>query len=522
MYKKAVGMALVAAALIAVALLYEAWQERVTPIESIVAACEERATYADIALEYPLDETLFPPEMIPPTFRWRDPTPGSRRWLVRITVADGRPDMNFLVRRPRWTARPQDWEILKHRSLEQDAHVIILGVGRGWSPRILSRATMSFRTSRDPVGAPLFYREVVLPFAEADKDPSRIRWRFGSIASSQPPPVVLEHLPVCANCHSFTRDGTLLAMDADYAHNKGAYLITAVQPQMVLTPRDLISWNDYERSGMSFGLLSQISPDGRYVVSTVKDFAVFLARPPLAFSQLFFPVKGILCVYDRQCRQFRALPGADDPNLVQSNPIWSPDGKHIVFARAPAADLRETHGQGLTPLTREDGEMLIQSGKPFQFDLYRIPFNEGRGGTPEPLAGASRNGMSNYFARYSPDGRWIVFCKARSYMLLQPDSELYIIPAAGGEARRLRCNTRRMNSWHSWSPNGQWLVFSSKAWSDYTQLCLTHIDENGDSSPPVLLSHLTAPDRAANIPEFVNVDPHAIVTIREEFLKERP
>ena len=371
------------------------------------------------------------------------------------------------------------------------------------------------------MGAPLFYREVILPFEEADKDPSRIRWRFGPIDSPVPPPIVLQNLPVCANCHSFSRDGTILGMDADYARNKGAYIITQVQEQMVLTPADIISWNDYERPGYAFGLLSQVSPDGRYVISTVKDFAVFVPRPPLAFSQLFFPVKGILCVYDRQSREFRALPGADDPNLVQSNPAWSPDGEYIVFARAPVADLSQTRGLGLSPLTRGDCEFLIRDGKPFQFDLYRIPFNEGRGGTPQPLAGASHNGLSNYFARYSPDGRWIVFCRAKSYMLLQPDSELYIIPADGGQARRLRGNTRRMNSWHSWAPDGKWLVFSSKGYSDYTQLCLTHIDENGDSTPPVLLSHLTAPDRAANIPEFVNTSPTAILHIREQFLQPR-
>jgi len=77
-----------------------------------------------------------------------------------------------------------------------------------------------------------------------------------------------------------------------------------------------------------------------------------------------------------------------------------------------------------------------------------------------------------------------------------------------------------MNSWHSWSPNGKWLVFSSKMNSAYTQLFLTHIDEQGNSSPPVVLSQFTAPDRAANIPEFVNAAPDAIARIRERFLND--
>jgi hypothetical protein len=520
MRRKAVGVALVAAALIAAVVLYRALWADARRMDAILAACQEQSEYGYISLEYPFDGTLFPPEMVPPTFRWKDSSPTSRRWLVRIAFADGKPDVRFLVRRPQWTPRPQEWESLKRRSLDQDAQVVILGVGRGRTARVLSRATMTFRTSKDPVGAPLFYREVILPFLDADKDPSRIRWRFGSIDSPNPPPIVLEHMPVCANCHSFSRDGTVLAMDADYANDKGSYVITQVQEQMVLTRDDIITWNDYKHAGQTFGLLSQISPDGRYAVSTVEDLAVFIPRPPLAFSQLFFPVKGILCVYDRQSRKFRALPGANDPNLVQSNPMWSPDGKDIVFARAKSPDLHNTRRQGQAALTRDDCEVLLRDGKPLRYDLYRIPFNEGQGGTPQPLPGASHNGMSNYFARYSPDGRWIVFCRAKSYMLLQPDSELYIIPAGGGEARRLRCNTSRMNSWHSWSPNGKWLVFSSKAWSDYTQLCLTHIDENGDSTPPVLLAHLTAPDRAANIPEFVNTSPTAIVKIREQFVKK--
>ncbi|MEJ2207368.1 MAG: tetratricopeptide repeat protein, partial [Gemmatimonadota bacterium] len=90
--------------------------------------------------------------------------------------------------------------------------------------------------------------------------------------------------------------------------------------------------------------------------------------------------------------------------------------------------------------------------------------------------------------------------------------------AEGGEARRLRYNTARMNSWHSWSSNSRWLVFSSKVNGPYTQLFLTHIDEDGNDSPPVLLERFTSPDRAANIPEFVNLPGDAIADIREQFL----
>ena len=54
------------------------------------------------------------------------------------------------------------------------------------------------------------------------------------------------------------------------------------------------------------------------------------------------------------------------------------------------------------------------------------------------------------------------------------------------------------------SPNGRWLVFSSKSWS-YAQVFLTHIDEDGNDSPPILIENSTAANRAVNIPEFENV-----------------
>ena len=87
------------------------------------------------------------------------------------------------------------------------------------------------------------------------------------------------------------------------------------------------------------------------------------------------------------------------------------------------------------------------------------------------------------------------------------------VPANGGIARRLRANTKLMNSWHSFSPNGHWLVFSSKSRSFYTQMFLTHIDDQGHDSPAIYIDNSTAANRAVNIPEFVNMDPDGIEEI---------
>ena len=331
---------------------------------------------------------------------------------------------------------------------------------------------------------------------------------------------MLEDLPVCGNCHSFSSDGSVLGLDVDYGNDKGAYAVLPVSQQMVLDDEKIITWSDFKKGDgeTTFGLLSQVSPDGRYVISTVKDRAVFVATPDIWFSQLFFPIKGILVVYDTKTGTYQALPGADDPQYVQSNPTWSRDGKWIVYARTKAYKKDVVANAKSVLLSEKDVPEFVNDKQPFKFDLYRIPFNEGRGGRPEPIEGASHNGKSNYFAKFSPDGKWIIFCKAENYMLLMPDSELYIIPAEGGEARRLRANTPRMNSWHSWSSNGRWLVFSSKANSAYTQLFLTHIDEDGESTPPVVLERFTSSDRAANIPEFVPLPADAIAKIKEQFI----
>lgn len=486
--------------------------------ESGTSSAGKDKSLGQISIHYPLTETVFPPDIVAPEFIWNDKTPDVSQWNITFHFNDEAETLSFSSNEATWQPNEDDWSKIKQRSSNSQSEVKVEGFNAAGNR--LSSKQIVIETSTDPVGDSIFYREVPLPFIDAVKDPSQIRWRFGSVDSLERPPIVLDNLPVCGNCHSFSGDGKTLGLDVDYGNDKGGYAILDVEKDMVLNDEKIITWSDYKREDeeLTFGLLSQVSPDGRYVISTVKDRAVFVATPGIEYSQLFFPIKGILVVYDRETETYTALSGADDPAYVQSNPSWSPDGKYIVFSRAKTYEKPSIANATSVLLGDKDVPEFTEEREPYKYDLYRVPFNDGKGGKAEPLKGASHNGKSNFFAKYSPDGKWIVYTQAENYMLLMPDSELFIIPAEGGEARRLKANTPNMNSWHSFSSNSRWLVFSSKANTPYTQLFLTHIDEDGNSTPPVVLDRFTGEDRAANIPEFVPLPADTIAQIDERFL----
>jgi Flp pilus assembly protein TadD len=300
-----------------------------------------------------------------------------------------------------------------------------------------------------------------------------------------------------------------------------------VAKQMTMGNQNVIRWSSLQEGAgekgsepalKRFGFMSQVSPDGRYLVTSINppqlanahinihpgfapgisDRIFGLNYDNLDFNQVFYPTRGILAWYDRKEKKLRPLPGADDPRFVQACAFWSPDGKYLIFSRAEARDPYPPGAQA-PKFANDPNERQIQ------YDLYRIPFNNGKGGTPQPVVGASKNGMSNNFPKVSPDGRWIVFVENRNGLLMRPDSKLYMVPFWGGKARLMKCNLPLMNSWHSFSPNGRWLAFSSKGRSIFTQLMLTHIDANGNDTPAILVENSTDANRAVNIPEFVNI-----------------
>ena len=512
------------------------------------------AHLASLTIDYPMEGSIFPPEITPPIFIWRDDASSATHWRIDIAFTDGSVGMRIDSAGERmslgeidprcisstnelpkltpeqaaahtWSPEVEIWDAIKKHSVAGPAVVTISGFSAQDARRAVSSGRVTILTSKDPVGAPIFYRDVPLMPSETEKGiikplaPAAIRlieWRLRNIGELQSS-VVLKDMVVCANCHSFSRDGKTMGMDMEGPQNdKGLYAVVSVKPQMTINASDMVTWNpSHDRQvGLNrVGFMSQVSPDGKYVLTTVNP----ADRPPEAnyyvvnfknyrFLQVFYPTRGVLAWYSRENGQREPLPGADDPRYVQTDGVWSPDGSYVVFARAEAK-----------PAYPPDGKMAAYANDPnevqIQYNLYRVPFNGGLGGQAEAVAGASDNGMSNTFPKVSPDGRWIVFVQCRNGQLMRPDSQLWIVPAAGGQARRMRCNTSLMNSWHSFSPNGRWLVFSSKARSPYTQMYLTHIDEEGNDSPAILIDKATAANRAVNLPEFVNIPQNGIVAI---------
>ena len=507
-----------------------------------------------ILIDFPEQGSIFPPEISPPTFLWRETTGGAIAWRVEVLFNERGPkvresspgekpqigeiDTTLVGYVPptltaeqeaqhTWKPNAKLWEEIKKHSQKHPATLAITGFRDERLTQPVSSGRTTFETSTDPVGAPIFYRDVpLIPPDPSERERGiihplsdsvlpKIKWRIRNLNETSSK-TVMEGLPTCANCHSISRDGKTLGIDVDGPQNdKGLYALIPLKKVSAISNDYVIHWSAYTDQGSPkrFGFMSQVSPDGQYVVTSIEVPGTKGQRVTdriyqglydfWGFGQVFYPTRGILAWYSKATQTLQPLPGADDPEYVQTCAFWSPDQSFIVFAKARGRDPYPP-GQPAARFANDPNETQIQ------YDLYRIPFNGGKGGKTERIVGASENGMSNNFPKVSPDGKWIVWVQNKNGLLMRPDSKLYIVPSAGGEARPLRSNFKSMNSWHSFSPNGRWLVFSSKTPTPYTRLYLTHIDADGNSSPAIPIDNATDANRAVNIPEFMNVGPEGL------------
>ena len=142
-----------------------------------------------IIVDYPISGSIFPPEITPPTFIWRDGAAGANRWHIDVEFRDGTQNIHLMSfgEQPRigeidprclsttnelpqltaeqasahtWSPDPQLWAAIKKHSVVQAATVTISGFRAEDPGRTLSFGSTSIETSKDPVGAPIFYRDV--------------------------------------------------------------------------------------------------------------------------------------------------------------------------------------------------------------------------------------------------------------------------------------------------------------------------------------------------------------------------
>ena len=166
--------------------------------------------------------------------------------------------------------------------------------------------------------------------------------------------------------------------------------------------------------------------------------------------------------------------------------------------------LLQTEDLEIFPAFSHDGKWLYYStSKPCQVpaeyekvkcSVCRIDFDaeKGRfGETVDTLLNGPATDKSYVLARPSYDGRWLMYCVSSrgNFPVCQDDADLWLMDLKTGESRMLReLNSLRTESFHNWSGNSRWFVYSSKCEDGmYTKLYLASIDGQGRVSKPFLL-----------------------------------
>ena len=166
--------------------------------------------------------------------------------------------------------------------------------------------------------------------------------------------------------------------------------------------------------------------------------------------------------------------------------------------------LLQTDDLEIFPAFSHDGKWLYYSTSkpcrvPAEYEkvkcsLCRIAFDAEKGvfgETVDTLLNGPATDKSYVLARPSYDGRWLMYCTSSrgNFPVSQNDADLWLMDLKTQESRELKeLNTLQSESYHNWSENSRWFVFSSKREDGmYTKLYLATIDEQGRVSKPFLL-----------------------------------
>jgi len=139
---------------------------------------------------------------------------------------------------------------------------------------------------------------------------------------------------------------------------------------------------------------------------------------------------------------------------------------------------------------------------------------------------ADQTGRSVSFPRISPDGSTLVFTLSDygNFSIWHREADLFRLDMKTGFYNPIDVvNSPETESYHSWSSNSRWIIFSSRRVDGlYTRPFIAHMDEDGAFSKPFMVPQkdpgfYDACLRSFNIPEFVtgkvNTDGRAMLKI---------
>jgi Tol biopolymer transport system component len=188
-----------------------------------------------------------------------------------------------------------------------------------------------------------------------------------------------------------------------------------------------------------------------------------------------------IILYDIPTNTVTTTPEISSPDRMEIWPAWSPDGKYLYFCSAPKIETFE--------IPDKPGELAYDK---IRYDLMRIGYDpvQHAWGMLETVISADQIGLSITEPRVSPDGKFLLFTGAAysQFPIYLQSADVYILDIGTGKWKKLEVNSDRPDSFHSWSSNGRWIVFSSKRQDNiFTRPFFSHIDSLGNASKPFVL-----------------------------------
>jgi hypothetical protein len=260
----------------------------------------------------------------------------------------------------------------------------------------------------------------------------------------------------CLNCHTF-----LNRRPETFAFHVRTY--TKVNPMV------LVCSNEVTRVDKPMGYLSW-HPSGRLLAFSANKLSMFFHA--IGETRDVFDATSNLGIYRVDSNIVVNPAPIALTNRNETWPAWSPDGRHLYYCSAPP--------------------LRVERFRQVRYDLMRVSYDLERNqwGEPEVLVAARDTGLSANQPKVSPDGRFVLFCLCQygNFPIYQPSSDLYLLDLKTRRHHRLDINSDQADSWHSWSGNSRWVVFSSKRVDGlFARPFFSYVDEQGQFHKPFLL-----------------------------------